>query len=148
MKEIEEFYDFSMRKAYFEMKHGASQEKSSIKSERFAHDAVSISGAARSDITVSLTKNVSVASRVMAEYMLNANPSFQKAIIAILAAIETILPPSKRFFMFPFNDLIDTEKFMNKAKSHSECAQAILVNEWPAEILRIIDSILGVNYNA
>lgn len=133
-----------MKKAFYELKHGTQEDKSSIKSSTFAMNAVALSGAAKNDITNSLTKSVALASRRMAEYMLNANPNVQKAIIAVLEVIERILPAEKRFFMFSFKDFMDAEKLLEKAKSHSEFIQSVLVHEWPNEILKTMDSFLGV----
>lgn len=144
MQEIENDYDFSMKKAYYELKHGITEDKFSVKSSRFASNAVALSGAAKNDITNSLTKSVAVASRMMAEYMLNANPNVQKAIIAILEVIDKILPTEKRFFMFSVKDFMDTEKLLEKSKSHSEFVHSVLAHEWPNEILKTMDSFLGV----
>jgi len=146
IKEIENDYDFSMRKAFYELKHGKTDDESSIKSDRFACNAVTASGAMKNDITQSLTRNVAVASRVMTEYMLNANPKVQDAIISILELIDVLLPREKRFFMFACKDLIDAEKMLEKAKSNSESIGSVLMHQWPAEVLKILDLYLGVGH--
>jgi hypothetical protein len=144
MKEIETDYEFSMKKAFYELKHKKVEGQSSVKSDRFARNAVTVSGAAQHDITNSLTRNVAVASRNMAEYMLNANPKVQEAIVAILGTLDKILPPEKRFFTFSYKDFIDVEKMLEKAKSNSESITSILIHQWPTEILNTLDSYLGV----
>jgi hypothetical protein len=144
MKEIETDYEFSMRKAYYELKHGKPEDQSSVKSDRFAKNAVTVSGAAQHDITNSLTRNVAVASRNITEYMLNANPKVQEVIIAILGILDKILPPERRFFKFSDKDFIDVEKMLQKAKSNTESITSILIHQWPTEILQTLDSYLEV----
>ena len=133
-----------MKKAFYNRLHSLQVEKPSDKSLIFAKDTFALSGLSRNDLNQNLIQNVSVASKIMADYMLNTTPNIQKAIAAIIRCLSLILPPEKQFFSFPVIRTIDINTFLEKMQSHSEVTHSVLVNEWPAGILRIIESSLKV----
>lgn len=143
MKEIESDYIFSIKKADYEARHGVMEDVASIKSQRFAEEAIARSGAKGNDIDGILFKKVAVATKVMSEYMFSANPNVQKAIVEILGSLSKLMPASSGFFTCDLNYPIEFSKFVDRTLSHSETVQAVLTHEWPGAIARIIETYLG-----
>ncbi|KAI8905239.1 hypothetical protein DFJ77DRAFT_551994 [Powellomyces hirtus] len=150
MRETEQEFKFSMKRADREFQNGTSQhilDTTIEKAKRWVERAIIDSGAAADDPHGRMLHRVAIATQNLSTYMFNANTSVQRAIVQVMSALRQVLPPEKSFFRKDHGLPVPFSTFRDRVEAHCIWVAAKLTYEWPRRVCEIIRGTLEEVFN-
>ncbi|KAI8591363.1 hypothetical protein BDZ88DRAFT_505427 [Geranomyces variabilis] len=148
MLDAEADFLFTMKRAQREFSNGTSDANlDSLMQKAHSWVRIAIEASRADDPRGQLLNHVAAATADLSAYMFHANTAVQPAIVAVLAALQQVLPESQLFFRADFGLPVAFQTFVERVETNTGWVAARLAFDWPRRVCEVIHQTLGHVFN-
>ncbi|KAJ3158327.1 hypothetical protein HDU86_003036, partial [Geranomyces michiganensis] len=148
MREAEADFLFTMKRAQREFSSGKSEDiLDSLTRKAHSWVRIAIEASRADDPHGQLLNHVAVASADLSAYMFHANTAVQPAIVAVLAALQQVLPDSESFFRADLGLPVAFDSFVERVETNTSWVAARLAFDWPRRVCEVMHQTLANVFN-